>query len=45
VLEVLEDTVLARKLRDGARRYAETTLAMADYIAAYERLIGTVMEG
>ena len=40
VLEVLEDTVLARRLREGARRYAEKRLAMTDYLAAYEALIG-----
>jgi glycosyltransferase involved in cell wall biosynthesis len=45
VLEVLEDTVLARGLREGARAYAEKALAMGDYIAAYERLIGKVMRG
>jgi len=40
VLRVLEDAPLARRLREGARRYAEKELAMADYIAAYEALIG-----
>ncbi len=39
VLRVLEDTALSRKLREGARRYAEKHLAMADYIAEYEKLI------
>jgi glycosyltransferase involved in cell wall biosynthesis len=39
VLEVLEDVPLARRLREGARRYAEKQLAMADSIAAYETLI------
>ena len=40
VLRVLEDAPLARRLREGARRYAEQNLAMGDYIAAYEALIG-----
>jgi len=39
VLRVLEDASLARRLREGARRYAVKELAMADYIAAYEALI------
>ena len=34
VLEVLEDAPLARRLREGARAFAEKTLAMGDYIAA-----------
>ncbi len=40
VLRVLEDAPLARRLREGARRYAERNLAMDDYLAAYEALIG-----
>jgi glycosyltransferase involved in cell wall biosynthesis len=39
VLRVLEDAPLARRLREGARRYAEKKLTMADSIAAYEALI------
>jgi glycosyltransferase involved in cell wall biosynthesis len=39
VLEVLEDTALARRIRAGARAWAEQHLSMADYIAGYERLI------
>ena len=39
VLEVLEDTALATKLRTAARRYAERHLAMETYLAAYEALI------
>jgi glycosyltransferase involved in cell wall biosynthesis len=44
VMRVLEDKALSRKLRAGARNYAEQRLAMADYIASYgsviERLTG-----
>lgn len=39
VLRVLEDTLLARRLRESARRYAMQKLAMADYLARYEQLI------
>ena len=39
MLEVLEDTALATKLRTAARRYAERHLAMETYLAAYEALI------
>jgi glycosyltransferase involved in cell wall biosynthesis len=39
VVKVLEDASLSRRLREGARRYAEQNLAMADYLAAYEALI------
>ncbi len=42
VLRVLEDAQLAHRLREGARRYAEKKLAMADCIAGYERLIETL---
>jgi glycosyltransferase involved in cell wall biosynthesis len=42
VLRVLEDAQLAHRLREGARRYAEKGLAMADFIAGYERLIGNL---
>jgi glycosyltransferase involved in cell wall biosynthesis len=45
VLRVLEDERLARRLREGARRYAEKHLAMADYIAAYERIIAQLTGG
>ena len=39
VLRVIEDAHLARRLRTGARQYAEQHLAMADYMARYEQLI------
>jgi glycosyltransferase involved in cell wall biosynthesis len=45
VLRVLEDASLARRLREGARGYAEQNLAMGDYIAAYEALIGKLTTG
>ena len=45
VLRVLEDATLARGLREGARRYAEKHLAMRDYIAGYEKLIGRLTRG
>ena len=45
VLRVLEDAALARRLREGARGYAEQNLAMGDYIAAYEALIGKLTAG
>src|SRR6059058_5968365 len=34
ILEVIEDLALSRRLRRNARRYAETHLAMPDYLAA-----------
>jgi glycosyltransferase involved in cell wall biosynthesis len=34
-LELLENQALPRRLRRNARRYAETHLAMPDYLAAY----------
>ena len=42
VLRALEDASLARRLREGARRYAEQQLAMRDYLARYEGLIGKI---
>ena len=39
ILGLIEDTKCARRLREGARRYAEAKLAMADYIGAYEALL------
>jgi glycosyltransferase involved in cell wall biosynthesis len=42
VLRSLEDTTLARGLRENARRHAEKHLAMTDYLAAYEALIARV---
>jgi glycosyltransferase involved in cell wall biosynthesis len=45
VLRVLEDTALARRLREGARRYAEKHLTMTDYLAGYEALIARLING
>jgi glycosyltransferase involved in cell wall biosynthesis len=45
VLRVLDDALLARRLREAARHYAEQNLAMADYLAAYEALIGRLTGG
>lgn len=39
VLRVLEDETLDRRIRTGARRYAETRLSMTDYLRNYEALI------
>ncbi len=39
VLEMLEDTRLARRLRAAARAWAEANLGMDEYIRAYEALI------
>ncbi len=39
VLELLENTTLAQKLRRAARKDAERTLSMTDYLANYEALI------
>ena len=44
VLEVLEDTTLAARLRRAARRYAEKTLSMTAYLQEYEALIRRVMD-
>ncbi len=39
VLELLENTSLAQKLRRAARKEAERTLSMTDYLSKYEALI------
>jgi glycosyltransferase involved in cell wall biosynthesis len=39
VMQVLENAALARRLRAGARRYAEQHLAMDDYLAGFEGVI------
>ena len=39
ILQVMEDRPLSGRLREGARRFAEQNLSMADYLAAYEVLI------
>jgi glycosyltransferase involved in cell wall biosynthesis len=39
IIEVIEDPALSRRIRAGARRYAQAHLDMADYLAGYEALI------
>ncbi len=39
IVEMIEDKALSRRIRAGARRYAQAHLAMDDYLAAYEALI------
>ncbi len=43
VLEMLEDTGLASRLRSGARAFAERHLRMEDHIAGYEALISRLV--
>ena len=43
ILRVIEDDALSKKLRTGARRYAEQYLSMDDYIGAYETLIDRII--
>jgi glycosyltransferase involved in cell wall biosynthesis len=45
IQRVLEDTRLARSLREKARAYAEQHLAMEDYLASYEALIDRLIGG
>ncbi len=45
VLGLLEDDVMSRRLRVGARRHAEKTLGMTEYIAGYTELIGRLTRG
>ncbi len=45
ILELLENRVLAAKLRRNARAWAEKNLDMTVYLAEYEKLIGDVMAG
>ncbi len=44
ILELLENRALAGRLTAEARRYAERTLRMDTYLAAYEALIDDVIE-
>ncbi len=43
VLSLLEDDALSRRLRTGARRYAEKNLRMDAYLAGYTDLIGRLV--
>ena len=45
IQRVLEDTRLARSLREKARAYAERHLSMEDYLAEYEALIDRLIGG
>lgn len=45
IQRMLEETKLARALRERARVYAEKHLAMDDYLAAYEALISRLIGG
>ncbi len=45
IQRMLEDTRLARSLREKARQYAERHLAMDDYLATYEALISRLIGG
>ncbi len=40
IQQVLEDTALSRRLREGARKYAERHLSLADTLKSYESVIG-----
>jgi glycosyltransferase involved in cell wall biosynthesis len=40
VLDVLEDKALSRRIREGARRYAEDSLAINETLARYKAQIG-----
>ncbi len=44
VLSVLEDNALSRRLRAGARRYAEKNLGMDQYLAGYTALIDRLVQ-
>jgi glycosyltransferase involved in cell wall biosynthesis len=43
ILRVLEDAPLARRLREGARRYAEQNFSLDTYLDAYEALIARLI--
>ena len=43
ILNLLEDKDLDRTLRANARRYAEASLSMDDYLGSYEALIGKLV--
>jgi glycosyltransferase involved in cell wall biosynthesis len=45
ILNVLEDRPLAQRLRAGARQWADKHLAMRDYLARYDALVGSVASG
>jgi glycosyltransferase involved in cell wall biosynthesis len=45
IQRVLEETKLARSLRENARAYAERHLAMNEYLAKYDELIARLVSG
>jgi glycosyltransferase involved in cell wall biosynthesis len=45
IQQVLEDGALSRRLREGARSYAERHLALGDTLKGYEALIGRLTAG
>ena len=45
IQRVLEETRLARSLREKARQYAEQHLSMDEYLAAYDALINRLIGG
>jgi glycosyltransferase involved in cell wall biosynthesis len=45
IQQVLEDTTLSRRLREGARTYAERHLSLSDTLRGYEALIGRLTNG
>jgi glycosyltransferase involved in cell wall biosynthesis len=45
ILDLFEDPKLDRKIRTGARRYAETHLDMADYLRRYDDLVAEIVGG
>jgi len=45
IQQVLEDAALSRRLREGARKYAERHLVLGDTLKGYESLIGRLTDG
>jgi glycosyltransferase involved in cell wall biosynthesis len=43
ILEVLEDDKLARRIRAGARKFAEAELDMKDHLAGFDALVGQIV--
>ena len=43
ILEVLGDDKLSRRLRAGARKYAEAELDIADHIAGFETIVREIV--
>jgi len=45
IQQVLEDAALSRRLREGARKYAERHLSLGDTLKGYESLVGRLIAG